>query len=244
MRVPMNKQILCTGLTALALAAGSAHAQIVNGSFNGLAGWNASGDAASVGGNHLVLTNAFPDGTDDADGVIRNVSGNAPTLAGGDLEAFVGIPAGALDFDTANDQLAYEGSAVTQTFTATAGSRLSFQWNLATTETSTDPSLADLAFIVVDGQLITLANTLSATSATGGGDYATQTGWMDYVATFANGGTHTIAFGIVDEGQFGDTSALSVTGVGLTSAVPESSGLAMMAAGLGLLGLARRRRKA
>ena len=238
------KQILSTGLSAvaLALAASSAHAQVANGNFNGLAGWSTTGDAASVGGNHLVLTNAL-DGGDDADGADRNLSGNAPALAGGDLEAFVGIPAGALDYDTANGVQALEGSAALQSFTAAAGSRLSFQWNLSTTETSTDPSVADLAFVVIDGQLITLANTLAATSATGGGAYATQTGWMDYVATFANGGTHTIAFGIVDEGQYVDTSALSVTGVGI-SAVPESSGLAMMAAGLGLLGLARRRRKA
>ena len=240
------KQTLCTGLSALALAlaAGSANAQVANGNFNGLAGWNTTGDAASVGGNHLVLTNASPGGSDDADGLDRNVSHNAPTLAGGDLETFVGIAPGALDYDTANNLQAYEGSAVTQSFTAAAGSRVSFQWNLATTETSTDPSMADLAFVVIDGQLITLANTLSATTATGGGAYATQTGWMDYDATFANGGTHTIAFGVVDEGQFGDTSALSVTGVDLTSAVPESSGLAMIAAGLGLLALqARRRRK-
>lgn len=239
------KHTLCTGLTALALAlaAGSANAQVANGNFDGLAGWNTTGDAASVGGNHLVLTDAFPGGGDDADGIDRNVSHHAPTQAGGDLESFVGIAPGALDYDTANSLLAYEGSAVTQSFTAAAGSRVSFQWNLATTETSTDASTADLAFVVIDGRLITLANTLSATIAAGSGAYATQTGWMNYAATFANGGTHTIAFGIVDEGQFGDTSALSVTGVGLTSAVPESSSLAMLAAGLALMTLRARRRR-
>ena len=240
------KQILSTGLSAiaLALAAGSVHAQVTNGGFNGLAGWSTSGDAASIGGNHLVLTNAL-DGGDDADGVNRNVSGNAPTPAAGDLENFVGIAPGALDVDAANGVQAMEGSAALQTFTAAAGSRLTFQWNLATTETSTDPSVADIAFIVIDGQLITLANTLAATSATGGGDYATQTGWTDWSTTLASGGTHTIAFGIIDEGQWIDTSALSVSDVGVASSVPESSGLAMLAAGLGLLGVqARRRRKA
>jgi hypothetical protein len=240
------KQILSTGLSAiaLALAAGSAHAQIANGNFNGLAGWSTTGDAASVGGNHLVLTNAL-DGSDDADGHNRNVSGNAPTLAAGDLENFVGIAPGALDTDASIGAQAMEGSAALQSFSAAAGSRLTFQWNLATTETSTDPSVADVAFIVLDGQLITLANTLAATTATGGGDYVTQTGWMSYDATFASGGTHTIAFGVVDEGSWGDTSALSVTGVGVVSSVPESSSIAMLAAGLGLLGVqARRRRKA
>ena len=236
------KHILPAGLStlALALAAGSASAQIVNGNFNGLNGWSTTGDAAAVGGNHLVLTNAY-DGSDDVDGVNRNLSGNAPTVAG-PFENFVGIAPGSLDYDPANVQQAQEGSAAMQSFSAAAGSRLTFQWDLSTTETSTDPSVADLAFVVIDGQMITLANTLAAT-APGSGDYATQTGWMNYSATFANGGTHTIAFGIVDEGQLTDTSALSVTGVNI-SAVPESSGFAMLAAGLGLLGLqARRRRK-
>jgi len=241
------KQTLPAALSALvlALAAGSAGAQVANGKFNGLAGWNTAGDAASVGGDRLVLTDAFPGGGDDADGIDRNVSHNAPTLAGGDLEAFVGIAPGALDDDTVGNLTAYEGSAVMQRFTAAAGSSVSFRWNLATTETSTDPWMADVAFVVIDGRLIMLANTLSATGATGGGDYATQTGGTNYDATFASGGTHTIAFGIVDEGGFGDTSALSVTDVSVVvSSVPESSTLALMAAGLGLLGLqARRRRK-
>ena len=238
------KQTLPASLSAmvLALAAGSASAQIANGNFNGLAGWSTTGDAASVGGNHLVLTNAYPDGTDDVDGVIRNLSGNAPTVAG-PFENFVGIAPGALDYDAANLLQAQEGSAAKQSFSAVAGSRLTFQWDLSTTETSTDPSVADVAFVVIDGQLITLANTLAAT-APGSGDYATQTGWMNWSTTFATGGTHTIAFGIVDEGQLTDTSALSVTGVGVITAVPESSGVAMTMAGLGLLALqARRRRK-
>jgi hypothetical protein len=237
------KQTLPAGLSAivLALAAGSASAQIVNGNFNGLNGWDTTGDAASVGGNHLVLTNAY-DGSDDVDGVDRNVSGNAPTLAAGPLENFVGIAPGALDYDAANALQAFEGSAAKQSFSAAAGSRLTFQWDLSTTETSADPSVADVAFVVIDGQLITLTNTLGAT-APGSGDYATQTGWMNWSTTFANSGTHTIAFGIVDEGQLTDTSALSVTGVGVIAAVPESSGVAMMMAGLGLLALQTRRRR-
>ena len=230
---------------ALALAAGSADAQVANGNFNGLDGWSTAGDAASVasGGTHLVLTNAYSDGSDDADGVNRNVSGNDPwptDLGGGDLEGFVGVPDGALDPYPANFVDAVEGSAALQTFTS-AGGTLSFQWDFATTQPGGDPSLSDAAFVVIDGKVITLANTLAATNALAGADYAADTGWASWSTTLA-AGSHTIAFGVVDVGSAADTSALSVTGVSVSS-VPESSTLAMFGAGLGLLAMLQRRRR-
>jgi hypothetical protein len=228
---------------ALALAAGSVNAQVANGNFNGLAGWSTAGDAAAVAGQ-LVLTNAYADGLDDAstDGSNHNVSGNDPLPAGGgggSLEAFVGVPGGAFDPDPAGLVQAYEGSAALQAFTLAAGGNLSFQWNFSSTETSGDATLADLGFVVIDGKPITLASALDA-AAFAGGDYAAQTGWASWSTVLA-AGTHSIAFGVVDVGSAGDSSALSVTGVSVSS-VPESSSLAMLGAGLGLLGLARRRR--
>jgi MYXO-CTERM domain-containing protein len=230
---------------ALALAAGSADAQIVNGNFsNGLNGWTTGGDAAAVGGNHLSLTNAFSDGSDDADGINRNLSGVDPLVAGqpGGLEDAVGLPRNGLDPDTALGITAVEGSVATQTFLAAAGSQLSFQWDLSTMDQSGDPTLADLAFVVVDGKLITLGTDLDATTAIAGGSYAAQTGWADWSITFANGGSHTISFGIADIGDVGVTSALDVTDVNV-SAVPETSSLALMAAGLGMLAALQRRRR-
>ena len=230
---------------ALALAAGSANAAITNGNFNGLAGWSTGGDAASVaaGGTHLVLTNAFSDGSDDTDGVNRNVSGNDPLVAdgtAGSLQQFLGVAGTALD--PSEFVQAYEGSAAQQTFTLAQGGSLSFQWNFSTTGTSGDPTLADIGFVVIDGQVITLANTLDATAA-GSGQYAAQTGWESW-STLLGAGTHTIAFGVVDVGSYIDTSALSVGDVGVSvSSVPESSSLAMFGAGLGLLAALERRRR-
>ncbi|MCK9686929.1 PEP-CTERM sorting domain-containing protein [Scleromatobacter humisilvae] len=231
---------------ALALAAGSADAQVANGSFAGLAGWSTAGDAASVatGGTHLVLTNAYSDGLDDADGINRNLSHNDPwptDLGGGDLESFVGVPDGALDPDTANFVDAVEGSAALQTFTTAAGGTLSFQWDFATTQPGGDPSLSDQAFVVIDGKVITLASTLAATNVLAGGAYAADTGWARWSATLG-AGAHTIAFGVADVGSASDTSALSVTGVSVSS-VPEASSLAMWVAGLGLLAALQRRRR-
>jgi hypothetical protein len=236
-------------LTALALvlAAGTANAQVVNGQFNnGLAGWTTGGDAAVVG-NHLSLTNAF-DATDDTDGVNRNLSGNAPLVSGqpGGLEDSAGVAQQALDPNPGQAITAIEGSIASQSFLAAAGSQLSFKWDLSTQDQSGDPTLADIAFVVIDGKLTVLGNVLDASTAITGGTYAAHTGWTDWSATFASGGTHTIAFGVADIGDYVTSSALDVSDVTLTeaSAVPETSTLALMAAGLGLLALRARRRQA
>jgi hypothetical protein len=229
---------------ALALAAGSADAQVVNGDFShGTTGWTLGGDGAVVGG-HLSLTNAYPDGSDD-NGLALNLTGNAPLTGGvpGGLEDSAGLPAFALDPDTAAGITAVEGSVASQTFTTAAGSTLSFSWNLATMDTSGVPSLADIAFVVVDGKLTVLGNVLGATSpADPGSSFAAQTGWASWSTLLASGGAHTVAFGVADIGDFAASSALNVGSVSV-SAVPESSGIAMLAAGLGLLALQARRRR-
>lgn len=235
---------------ALALAAGPAAAQVSNGNFDGLDGWSTGGDAAAVGG-HLVLTTASASQQDDADAGLpagaRNVSGNEPLAAGGgagSLEEFAGVSAGAFDPDPADFVVAYEGSAASQSFFAAAGSQLAFMWDLSTLDTRNDASLADVAFVVLDGQVITLGNTLSATSPIAGGDYASHTGWTGFTTSFASAGTHTLSFGVADVGDWIDTSALSVSDVGVViPSVPEPSSLALLAAGLGLLGAQARRRR-
>jgi len=246
------KQTIPAALSALALAlaAGPAAAQVGNGNFNGLTGWSTGGDAAAIGG-HLVLTNASASQQDDADAGLpagaRNVSGNEPLVAGGgpgSLEEFLGVAPGAVDPDPASFVAAYEGSAASQSFFAAAGSQLTFQWDLSTLDARRDAGLADVAFVVIDGQVITLGNTLAATSAIAGGDYASHTGWTNFSTTFASGGTHTISFGVADVGDYVDTSSLAIGDVGVAiPAVPETSPLALMAAGLGLLGLQVRRRR-
>ena len=242
------KHILSIKLAPIALALGAAlalpaQAQVVNGDFaNGLTGWSTIGDASTKAANavdpsRLWLTTASTAYDDDVDFGIaaggRNASGIAAVDNGfGDIEAFTGAPDGAL-------YAVYEGSAAKQSVTAAAGARLSFHWDLGTLDPRTDPRLYDTAFVVIDGKLTTLGDISSATLAGTDGN-ATHTGWEDFSFTFATAGVHTIAFGVGDIGDYDATSTLAVTGVNV-SAVPEAPVLALMAAGLGLLGLARRR---
>ncbi len=228
---------------ALAALAQPAQAQVVNGDFsNGLAGWSTLGDASTKAAgaadpSRLWLTTASVAYDDDVDFGLaagaRNGSGVAAVDNGmGDIEAFAGAPDGAL-------QAVYEGSAAKQSFNAGAGSKLSFHWDLGTLDPRTSASTFDTAFVVIDGRLTTLGDVSAATQAGTDGN-ATHTGWSAFSYTFANAGLHTIAFGVGDVGDYDATSTLAIAGVSV-SAVPEAPSLALLAAGLGLLGVARRR---
>lgn len=229
-------------LAAALLATGGAvaQAQIVNGGFEaGPAGWSLAGDASVAallvdeGAQALWLgTEAVADGL--------NVSGIEPLLAGGDLEAALGLAAG--DLDTP-DGWAAEGSLARQSFSAQDGDYLRLRWNFSTADTSLDAGFADYAFVVLDGTLHRLASTLGATAggvaATTSG-YAHETGWHTTWLRLSGTGTHTLAFGVLDLGDHSQASALAVDGV--TLAVPEPGAATLMLGGLGVLGWGRRRR--
>lgn len=244
------KHIRKHSLAAIAalLPLGAAHAAVVNGSFeSGLAGWSTLGDASaqaavgSVGAPHgaaqLALTTASSLFDDDLAGVgAFNLSGTDTALAGGSLEAFVGLTPGGLDPDPANAVQAFEGSAVLQTFTASAGETLSFRFNFL----SNDTLPGDYGFIVIDGVLFKLADAtwLSAPA----GSWSQQSGHGVFNHVFASAGTHLLAFGVVDVGDFSASSALLVDAVQV-SAVPEPQTYALMLIGLAAMGAAARRRR-
>ena len=242
------KHIRIRTLAALAalLPLGAANAAVVNGSFEaGLAGWATLGDVSTQaavgsvgspdGAAQLALTTASSVFDDDLAGVgAFNLSGTDTASAGGNLETFVGLVPGDLDPDPFNAVQAYEGSAVSQTFIASAGQTLSFRFNFL----SNDTLPGDFGFVVVDGAMFKLADTtwLSAPAGT----WSQQSGYGLFTHVFSSAGPHTLAFGVADVGDFNASSALLIDAVQV-SAVPEPKTYALMLAGLALVALRRRR---
>ena len=215
--IPQRLAAACT-LTALALFAGAAHAQATTDS---LAGWTVYGDAAAQSGA-ITLTTAYLDGDSDQP---SNLSG-ASAVDIATLEGGVGVAPYALDLSA--QEYGTEGSAVAQSFAALAGQTLSFDWSFGTLETL----FQDRAFVVIDGDVFTLA-TLAAPGA------ATQS----FSYTFAQSGIASLAFGVIDTVDYLGVSTLNVSNLQVISAVPEPATTTMVLAGLAFVGAVVRRRQ-
>jgi len=233
--------LITLGLITLGTTASAA--SIANGGFEaGLNGWTAAGDASvataafgsgpSAGANQALLTNAL-NADDDLSGTNYNASGNAPVEVGGagGLEEQLGLAIGALDALLAAAPT--EGSGLVQTFTADTGSRIAFDWNFL----SNDTSAADFAFVAVDGIVRLLADSLSATLIASGSPFGGETGFKTFVSDpFTSSGLHRLAVGVLDLNDYVNSSALLIDDV---RGVPAPAGIWLIAAGLfGYLGAA------
>jgi hypothetical protein len=207
--------LLAASLSCAALAA---QAQVNNGNFSqGLTGWNPQGDAVAVAGV-MTLTNASL--LDAADAPF-NRSGNNPQDNVGALEAAAGVSPYGLDLSA--DDYATEGTLAWQIITLGAGDTLSFNYSFSTQEGPLPPSQKDRAFVVLGGQVITLATAVNP-----------PIGLYGFFYQAPAAATLRLAFGVVDTTDFIGASSLSISNVSVAP-IPEPASAALLLAGLGLL---------
>jgi cysteine-rich repeat protein len=202
----MRKSAVCLATIVFVLLSAPrvATAQVTNPGFEtgDFTGWLVAGTTAAT-----VVGAGF--GTGPTEGsfqaLLTSGSGSASDSS---LESFLGLSPGALD--GLGNGNATEGSAIQQSFNATADDTFAFDWNFLTDE-STPSGFNDFAFVVVNGTVQTLANTFSSfiPSLTG---FSAETGFQSFCFT-ALGGANDIGFGVVDVADFVVDSAVLIDNV-------------------------------
>jgi len=144
-----------------------------------------------------------------------------------DLASFVGLDVTAIDGLTGGGEI-FGGSAVAQTFFASAGSTLSFSWGFTGTPA---PDFNDTAFIALNTPtgLQKLADTLSLN----------KSGFFSSV--FPTSGIYSLHFGIVDVGDNSGVSQLQVSNLRVSSTFIPTPALLPGLVGLGLRVLSKKR---
>jgi hypothetical protein len=236
----MRTQLLSVLASVIvAIAATPSLAGPINGSFEtgNFTGWSTFGQTS-------VLTNAAF-GITPTDGhfqALLTTGGNAGSTAG--LESFLGLSAGAIS--TLVGQTAFQGSGIKQTFSAKPGEKISFNWNFLTNEcpsfcgsTGNPPNFFnDTSFAIVSVLYSELGDTHATFFPAPGTGFNGQTGYQTFTSGPLIGGPVTLAFGVVDVGDFAVDSALVVD----AAVVPEPATLLLVGTTIAGLGMARLRR--
>lgn len=175
---PANPGFETGDFSGWALAGGSA-ASIVDASF---------GAGPTEGMLEAVLTNGFG------------------SVSVGQIESFLGLPAGTIS--AVGNGPATQGSAMRQTFTATAGEMWAFDWNFLTGE-GTPSFFNDFAFVVLNGAIVELADTGFPTFDFSLTSFTSETGFHTFCFE-TSGGADSLAIGVVDVGDTAVDSAVLV----------------------------------
>ena len=212
------------------------NAASINGGFEtgDFTGWSRIGDTSIQTANSFVSSptegvfEAFLSTASVADDNF-NFSGT-DAVPNSDLEAFLELESGSLNnFGKVGVFPTKEGAAIKQTFTANAGSILSFDYNFLTDEYPQSEYYNSFAFIVLNTSTNKLADTFSNLNSSST-FFNQETGFGSFSTRLPTSGTYTLGLGIVDRGE-AFSSGLLVDNIQITP-IPEPSSM------LGLLALA------
>ncbi len=128
------------------------------------------------------------------------------------IAALTGITVAALNAladDSAGPGSLTEGGAIATNFYGLAGQTISFDWFFSTVEY---PDFNDVAFVAIDGKAIKLFDVESS----GNQLHSTTTeGWNTFSMVLSESGDHTIAFGVLDDGDSAVTTDLNIDNIQL-----------------------------
>ena len=205
------------GLSTLALASPSQAAPI------NFSSWNQFGDVSSPAiGQANFSTNALQNDDFPAPDSNFNLS-TFPAVDSSILESSLGLVPQSLDPDPLNFVTAFEGSGLQQQYTFSQETTFSFNWTFLTNDLTHNLgglNFDDYAFIALDNQVQTLASTNSSISIL----IPSSTNFSREVSgtyqKIFSPGIYKIALGVVDIGDYNNTSALKIGNAQVT-AVPE-----------------------
>lgn len=177
--------------------------------------WSIFGDVITdnMGGTSFSSNALANDDFNLGNDTLFNFSNNNPAIDSVTLESNLGVsfPPG-LDPDPDNFVQAFEGSGLTQTFNFTEPTTLSFDFTFLTNDqTFTDPGgfdFDDYGFFVIDGQVTPVAGTFDTLVA------STTNYQREISGSFSRNfsvGTFDLGLGVVDVGDFTDSSALIIS---------------------------------
>ena len=220
---------------------------IVNGTFatGDLSGWNSLGTAAAVG----TLGNIVPTIGNYQAQIASGNGGYAlsptpvfPDVPVATLEATLNLPAAVLTTALPNNNTPFAGSAIYQSFTATAGTTLTFDWNFATNEKIPQSFDAGVVTLLAPGsaqatatELADTTQTASFQAGTGASPFVYVTGYKTTVLNLPSTGTYTVGFIALQTHDDTVSSGLYISNVRGGSVLPFSPVPAAWS--LGLLGL-------
>jgi len=246
-------------LVAAIMATGGtlSYGQVLNGTFTGSGSGGFSPGWTSAAGDAAVVSSLYgtppPSGATFEAGLTTINTGGFPTLSGTlaanpstAVDTALGLATGTINTATANP--VQEASGFSQTFSATAGDKISFKWNFLTGENAGGLG-KDFAFYTLHPQgtsssLTVLANPDSGLLTPynpGGIAFVASSGWQTAAPiTIPSSGNWVLGFGVADAGNPGVDSVLGVSSVTYTP-VPEPWAWSLMSAfALGGMAVARR----